>query len=318
MKTLHVLNGWATKALFVKSGIPGDISVWNEALISGPVQPEVGTRQFWDIRAQYIVDSYKGYFQKGPSVQDYEEQTVKEFEVISRAGQYDELVLWFEYDLFCQVNMIALLSWLHHQNLGNTQIFLICIDQYPGHPDFRGLGELDPEDFTALIGQKTRLSKQDLEFADKVWAAYASPDPGNLHELINKDFPAAFPFLSHALKIHLQRFPSSKNGLNHLQAKMLKLINQGITQKKKLVGTMLMDDFHYGFGDSQYFEMLYQLQRLYDDHQGELSLNVEGNNVLTGKQHFLKIEKSGFPLGGANGREYCWDEHAGAIKQVDY
>ena len=318
MKTLHILNGEATKALFVKSGITGDISVWNEALICGPVQPQVGTNDFWQTRARYIVNSYKGYFQKGPDLQDYEKHALDEFEIIAQAGQYDETILWFEYDLFCQVNMIALLSWLYLQNLNNTQIHLVCIDQFPGHPHFKGLGELNPEDFTELMKQKIRLSQQDLQFAHKAWLAYANPNPHDIQNLLTKDFPAAFPFLSHALKIHLQRFPSPKNGLNHLQTRILILIQQEAKEKKKLVGKMLTDDFQYGFGDVQYFEMLYQLQRLYDNHQDELSLNAEGNNVLSGTQHFLDIEKSDFPLGGANGRKYSWDEQSGTLARADY
>lgn len=318
MKTLHILNGEATKALFVKSKIPGDISVWNEALICGPVHGEIGTKDFWDMRARYIVDSYSGYFEKGPDLDDYEEKMVEEFEIIRHISRYDEVILWFEYDLFCQVNMIALLSWLHHQDLKSTRVHLVCIDQFPGHPHFRGLGELDPADFEVLAPQKIELSAEDIRFAHEAWRAYANPDPRNIQEFLDKDFPAAFPFLSNALKIHIRRFPSSQNGLNHLQTKMLTFINQGIKQKRKLVGAMLKDDFSYGFGDVQYFEMLHQLRGLYDSHPDELSLNALGSSVLSEEKHFFDIETSGFSLGGADGRKFCVDEQSGMLKASGY
>ena len=43
-------------------------------ICGGPVQREIGTRDFWETRARYIVDSYKDYFQKGPDLQYYEQK----------------------------------------------------------------------------------------------------------------------------------------------------------------------------------------------------------------------------------------------------
>ena len=304
MKTLHILNGDATKALFTKSGLTGDVCVWREALATGPVHPEIRSPEFWKLRAQYVTDSFKGYFQKGPNLDDYQVLTVKELAIIEEAGRYDELILWFEYDLFCQVNLIALLGWLKCLKPKNTKISLICINQFPGHSHFRGLGELNPQDFPSLIGQGIQLSPSDLKFGYEAWLAFAGADPRHIQTLLNSDFPAAFPFLSSALKAHIKRFPKADNGLNHLQERMLDLIKKGGNTKKKIVGEMLRQDFYYGFGDVQYFEMLHQLAKLYDTQGDRLIINTQGESVLSGQVHFLAIEKSDFPLGGANGRKY--------------
>ncbi|MDN5214171.1 hypothetical protein QQ020_18990 [Fulvivirgaceae bacterium BMA12] len=307
MKTLHILNGDATKSLFTQSGLTGDICVWREALATGPVLQVVGSPEFWKLRAQYIMDSFEGYFQKGPDLEEYQAMAVK-LAMVEKAAHYDELILWFEYDLFCQINLIALLSWLKHLEPKNTKISLVCIDQFPGHPNFRGLGELKPQDFPSLIGQKIQLTTKDLEFAHEAWLAFADPDPRAIQNLLNRSFPPAFPFLADALKAHIKRFPRARNGLNHLQVKQLELIRKGSSTKKKIVREMLQNDFHYGFGDLQYFEMLHQLAKLYDTQGDQLLLNSTGESVLSGTMHFFDIEKSDFPLGGANGRKYCLDQ----------
>ncbi len=308
MKTLHILNGDATKSLFTQSGLAGDICVWREALATGPVHHVVGSPEFWKLRAQYVVDSFEGYFQKGPNLDDYHAMSTNELAMIKKAADYDELILWFEYDLFCQINLIALLSWLKHLEPENTKISLICIDQFPGHPNFRGLGELKPQDFPLLAEQKIQLFTSDLKFAHEAWLAFADPDPRAIQNLLNRSFPPAFPFLAAALNAHIKRFPTAQNGLNHLQIKQLELIRKGSTTKKKIVREMLQHDFYYGFGDLQYFEMLHQLDKLYDTRGDQLLLNPIGESVLSGTAHFFDIEKSDFPLGGANGRKYCRDQ----------
>ena len=57
---------------------------------------------------------------------------------------YDELVLWFEHDVFDQLNLIQLLTWIRDNVPPTTPVSLICIGSFPGRPDFKGLGELTP------------------------------------------------------------------------------------------------------------------------------------------------------------------------------
>ena len=45
---------------------------------------------------------------------------------------YDELVLWFEHDLFDQLNLIQLLSHLGMRP--SKPVTMVQIDSYPGHP----------------------------------------------------------------------------------------------------------------------------------------------------------------------------------------
>ena len=63
---------------------------------------------------------------------------------LDRYGDYDELVFWFEHDLFDQLILIRHLHWLSQITMATTRFSLICIGEYPGRPRFAGLGELRP------------------------------------------------------------------------------------------------------------------------------------------------------------------------------
>ena len=62
---------------------------------------------------------------------------------IENFSDHEEVVLWFEHDLFCQVHLIYLLAWFGQRDLGKTKLSLISIDQFPGVKIFHGLGQLD-------------------------------------------------------------------------------------------------------------------------------------------------------------------------------
>ena len=67
---------------------------------------------------------------------------------------YDELVLWFEHDLFDQLNLIQVLDWIHRHVPAGKPVSLVSIGAFPGHPDFKGLGELAPDDMASLLATR--------------------------------------------------------------------------------------------------------------------------------------------------------------------
>ena len=79
-------------------------------------------------------------------------------------------MLWFEYDLFCQVNMLAVLSWLKtHRKY--AQIYLVCSGKEDETDHLYGLTELNDQQLLSLYENKIELAQDDIEFADYVWAA---------------------------------------------------------------------------------------------------------------------------------------------------
>ncbi len=113
--TLHIVNGDSTAKLLSKSSINGDIVVWREMLCEGPVINDVGTDNFWKIRYDFYENEL------GIKKLDYFDNSIKEIIKLEDLEGYKEVVLWFEYDLFCQVNLMALCFYLI--NLYNIDFF---------------------------------------------------------------------------------------------------------------------------------------------------------------------------------------------------
>lgn len=259
---LHILNGDATVPEFQKSGISGEIVVWREVLCEGPVAGPIRGDQFWINRAAYIEQTLGG--------EHYDEKMISELDKIRDLSTYNEVVLWFEYDLFCQVNLLACLNFIEHEHIS-----LVCLgDELDGQ--LRGLGEIGARHFITLFENRTLLSKNDLAYAKTAWQAYTHDTPEKLLALASSD---TFIHLNPAIKAHLTRLPG-KNGLNQVEEKMLSLIKEGINDDRKLVGTMLRDQGYFGLGDLQYFQYLEQLSPLLKEEK--LELNKLGSKILDG------------------------------------
>ena len=82
--------------------------VWNEALVSGPLNPQIGTKEFWDIRRQYFDHQLPANLSIPPT--SYQKLVLTEIQKLEKLDHYHHLVLWFEHDLFCQINLMGLLS----------------------------------------------------------------------------------------------------------------------------------------------------------------------------------------------------------------
>ena len=78
---------------------------------------------------------------------------------IERHESYDELILWFEHDLFDQLNLIQLLTWIRERLPAAKVVSLVCIGSFPGHPRFKGLGELSAGELASLLDTRQRVSE---------------------------------------------------------------------------------------------------------------------------------------------------------------
>lgn len=300
MAYLHVLNGDATLRLFDKSGLPGNKMIWREVLAEGRVPETIGAESFWEVRSSF----FESFFDT--EEQQYHKLTVEEFEKVEAFSEYQEITLWFEYDLFCQLNMMALLSWFAQQPLGDIQLSLVCIGELPGYDKMVGLGEIDPALYPSLFENRQILQRTDLDFAQEFWATFSSDDPTRLYELAAKS-PVSFPFLSAAVSAHLRRFPSIGNGLNIIEDKMMRIVHSGISDRRQVVGKILREDQQFGFGDWQYFVYLKNLYPLLQDEDG-LSVNELGEKVLSGEEDFVKWAKHDYFWGGVHFKSFRWDE----------
>ncbi|KQC01483.1 DUF1835 domain-containing protein [Pedobacter sp. Hv1] len=249
MKTLHILNGDATLAVFKQTSFDGDILVWREILAEGPVSHT----DLWATRAKWICSTFN------ENEVNYQKNVLEEVKRLKNIEIYDELILWFEYDLVCQINLIYILSVLREVNAPNLSIQLICPDRFDGIPNFRGLGELNAVQLTQLYPNREKLTTNDLNLAGKAWDLYVANNPEDLQTFLQSDF-GKLPLLEKALTAHLLRFPNPATQLNYIEDTLLAIIKSGITNRMAIHEAFWLKESLFGSTDLQINQLLDKLQ----------------------------------------------------------
>jgi hypothetical protein len=159
--------------------------------------------------------------------------------------------------------LIYLLNWFAQRDPGKTKLSLICVGSFPGRENFRGLGELSPEEFSSLFPSRQRVTKDQLGLGARGWEAYRSIDPRDIESFLSGD-TSALPFVAPALKAHLRRFPSTTNGLGLIENQALRLVSSRGRRFADLFGDFSKAEPIYGLGDAQFY---LALRRLSDANQ---------------------------------------------------
>jgi hypothetical protein len=313
---LHILNGDATAAIFKKADIPNQGTlVWREILSEGPIIEHALPADFWQARQHYLTQTYQ------EDAASYVLKVTAEVKLLETYPQHEEVILWFEHDLVCQINLLYILHWFTQHDLGSTQLSLVGIGEHPEKSDFRGLGELTPAQLTALLPGRQVLLPEDLALGDRGWQAYAAATPEVLiHFLQTEDF-SRLPLLPLALQAHLTRFPSVQNGLNAIEQILLEL-----AAARSLSAVELMEQFWqrtslFGIGDAQIVNYLQELEQA-----GLLFLNEKiavtalGHKVLQAQADYVQLKPFDRWLGGVHLQPgsplWRWDTVKEQIVQV--
>ena len=248
MLPLHVANGHCTTRLIEAAGLPGRTSIWADALHDGPV-PNVNDDQLIRIRAEFIADGLD------VSADDVEADLKQWRAIVDDDDRYDDLVLWFEHDLFDQLNLIQLLTRIGRDRPIRKPASLISIDRYPGHPHFKGLGELTPADIAALYDTRRLVTPQQLRVAARAWDAFRSGERARLDALLAAD-TSALPFLAPALRRHLAEAPSEPDGLTRSERRLLEQLAQGPLDIQTAFSGMHAVETAYYITDSSFWQMV--------------------------------------------------------------
>ena len=220
MRFLHVANGTCTTSIIRTAGIPGLRSQWADPLYEGPVPGGLTDEELVAVRERFLV---------GPDVnlEDENENSLKTWRAaIDRHESYDEMILWFEHDLFDQLNLIQLLTWVRARVPAAKTVSLVCIGSFPGRPAFKGLGELTPDELATLVETRRPVSEAQYALAARAWNAFRAADPEDLDRLWRSDLQA-LPFLSAALRRFLEEYPWTGDGLSRSERRLLELADPG-------------------------------------------------------------------------------------------
>lgn len=218
-RIVHVCNGDSTADTLSLADLPGEIRVWADALDQGPLRP-VGDDEHYKTRGEFWASRGMGNAaDQAQRLADYDKQ-------VDEAAAAEELILWFEHDLFDQLALIRLLARLSRRGLPK-QLTIVSIDRHPEVPNFVGLGQLKPEQLAELWPRRTPLSRDAIDEAITAWIAITSADPRALPFLVKR--VKALPFLAGAIERQLEELPDPTSGLSRTERQLLAAIARGET-----------------------------------------------------------------------------------------
>ncbi|AFD08403.1 hypothetical protein [Solitalea canadensis] len=268
---LHVLNGDALLPNFKRCSFLGDVMIWRECLVEGPVSAKTD-EEFWEQRSNYICETYQ------VTNEEYHHQVIEKLYKIENPARYSEINLWFEFDLFCQANLFFILQRLAKHTLNHTTIYWVQPEQQSVNEYFSGFGNTNNQQLRTYFSNRLLLTSTDLGFGTQVWEAYAQNKKNLLHELTSNP-PPNFHFFAEVFRAHLQRSNDDESSANRIEKRLLEAIKNGVDSEIDLLHRFWETESIYGLGDLQVVNYINNLQQknwidgLELTSEGEIALN---------------------------------------------
>ncbi len=296
IRILHITNGSSLTNYLKELNFSGDFLTWHEMLCEGPTIEQIDTNAFVEIRRAFLTKFY--------NIDEY--QFHKELEILDNVDTYSKIILWFEYDLFCHINLVAVISLLKQKQI-ILPLFLVCSGRIKGEKDFKGLSELSEIQLLDHYENKIELKEFDINLASSIWKIYCGKDHNLLKPYILK--PSSFKYLNSCLKAHLKRYPNSKNGLCRLEKHILEITRDNdLKSKHHLLGYILNYQGYYGYGDIQIMRMINKLSIFLDEKENSLKLNRKGYEALLNQRSFSSEILNDIQFGGVKRLEYLFNK----------
>ena len=229
----HVLPGDSLDETFEKTNLEGEVIVCRECLVEGDLAAE-NLEDFWLTRENYLSKTY-------PQVEkSYTENVRSEFEKILNVSPDDVVNLWFEYELFCQVNLWFCLYLLTEKEL---EIYRVAPVVRNENELWNGFGGLSEDELEKCFGERIRLSKEDIQFGNRLWKAFSTKDFQGLKSL-SFEKRENFPYLKETCEaaIEIESRPKEK---------ISEIIEHGEKDFGKVFQKFNETEGVYGFGDLQ-------------------------------------------------------------------
>ena len=298
---LHVTNGDATVPQLRGTGLAQEILTWRDALHEGPV-PDVPDAELRRIRAAFLA---------GVDADDV--GTTQEFAhrdrhlADHRGGEY---VLWFEADLYDQLQIVQIVARLRELQVPPDRITLICVGEHRDIAHFGGLGELNSEQLARLPETAAiTLTSQALEYATQAWAALRAPDPQDLKGIVNTP-SRELRFAAEAYDRLSREYPSTRDGLSLTERRLLAAIAEGATTAGAAFVRAAAREPRPFLGDTWAFDRMARLAAAPTPllEEAPLRLTEAGREVLAGHEDHVALNGIDRWIGGVHltGTDPAW------------
>lgn len=248
---LHVTNGESAGNTLRQTRLGGAVVSWQDVLHEGPV-PALPRAELLRVRAGFLSGCGWGSGRAILSSLERRDETLR-----TALGDGVPVVLWFEHDLYDQLQLLDALA-LAGDTGGAPE--LIVVDSFPGKPGFRGLGELTAAELETLWPRRHTASAETLTAAAEAWDAFRAEEPMALAELAGTGSPEP-ALLAPAVRRLLEELPDARDGLSGTERRALQAIAAGArTPAAAFVAAQRLESAPF-LGDAWFYRALTAIGR---------------------------------------------------------
>jgi hypothetical protein len=316
---LHVTNGDCAGDK-LRRIVDGAVTITADPLHEGPA-PAVDGDAWYDLRARFLSNGDARF-------EDIKAQLAAWDRAILDGARAGSVVLWFEHDLFDQLQLIRTLDVIGRPERAalDSKASLICIDRFPGVERFVGLGQLAAEQLATLVGTEHPVTPEQYALASRAWKAFRSSDPRALFDLtVALEGDTTLEFLRDALLRFFAEYPSASNGLSQTAQLALDVLAEDPMAGGALFAAAQSREARPFLGDTIFFEILRTLASArvplvslsssaqeVDLQSCLVAITDAGRAVAAGRSDHVALNgidlwRGGVHLAGADSSPWRWD-----------
>ena len=240
-----ITNGQSAVEALRLAGVNEPILPWDDVLYDGPVPAVENHSDLSAIRAGHLASlgwGTLGNIQAQFEQRDHQLADLRE----------DRLLLWFEHDLYDQLQLIQILHGCATGCWDAKPVEIICKPAY--------IAETDPAQLAQQYKHPEKLSDTQLMAGVEAWQAFTAEVPTPLEVLAeSREYP--LPFLPAAFYRLLQFYPDARSGLSMLEEGMVQDIMKGVSTPGALFLSAQQREKAKFMGDWSFFIRLDRLVR---------------------------------------------------------
>lgn len=238
MQEFHVLNGDVLAEQVKPFLHQSNICVAREILMEGPVTSN-DISEFWKDRAVFVHKLF------GEENGGYSKKVVSEFDKLKGLHAPHKIFLWFEYDLFCQVNFWFTIHLIYSTNIDH-ELFWVR----PSTQDWKGFGAFSSVQLLELKQDAYQLSQGEIQTLVDCWDAYQTNDKAQFQNTI-QTASIELQFLKKVVQAHFARLKSGDH-LTRPEASLIEISNQIRSKDFATIFPLFSaKEGIYGYGDLQ-------------------------------------------------------------------
>jgi len=243
-ETLIVTNGDVACAHIRAAGIDAELLAWRDVLHDGPLPAGLTQDSLSDTRAAFLASWNWG------RKDDIRAMLAARDRTLADAASRAEVVLWFEHDLYDQLQLLQVLDRFAGESRPDTRLTLRCRDRF--------LTSIPVEQLGDELAARVPVDGELVSLAAAAWTAVRAPTPEPMGALASQDH-AALPYLQPALRRFLEELPGASTGLSRSERQVLEAVAAGTSAPADLFAVTQRREAPRYLGDASFFHYVARL-----------------------------------------------------------